>query len=80
MVAFRTSHGVLPALDMESLDDMRRVVERTSRVDGVIGFKVGLIATLRLGLKGTAKIFGPRRPLALWLLRRPIAFLRQILA
>ncbi len=35
---------------------------------------------LRLGLKGTAKIFGPRRPLALWLLRRPIAFLRQILA
>lgn len=35
---------------------------------------------LRLGLKGTAKIFGPRRPLALWLLRRPIAFLRQLIA
>jgi len=35
---------------------------------------------LRLGLKGTAKIFGPERPLALWLLRRPIAFLRQLFA
>ncbi|MBS0537873.1 MAG: HlyD family efflux transporter periplasmic adaptor subunit [Proteobacteria bacterium] len=35
---------------------------------------------LRLGLKGTAKIFGPRRPLVLWLLRRPIAFLRQLVA
>lgn len=35
---------------------------------------------LRLGLKGTAKIFGPERPLVLWLLRRPIAFLRQLLA
>ncbi len=35
---------------------------------------------LRLGLKGTAKVFGPERPLVLWLLRRPIAFLRQLLA
>ncbi len=35
---------------------------------------------LRLGLKGTAKIFGPERPLALWLLRRPLAYLRQLLA
>lgn len=35
---------------------------------------------LRLGLKGTAKIFGPPRPLALWLLRRPLAWLREKLA
>ena len=32
---------------------------------------------LRLGLKGTAKVFGPERPLALWLLRKPIATARQ---
>jgi len=32
---------------------------------------------LRIGLKGTAKLFGPRRPLALWLLRRPLAVVRQ---
>lgn len=35
--------------------------------------------SLRLGLKGSAKIFGPPRPLALWLLRRPIAWVREVL-
>jgi hypothetical protein len=35
---------------------------------------------LRLGLKGTAKIFGPPRPLILQLLRRPIGFVREWLA
>jgi hypothetical protein len=37
-------------------------------------------AALRLGLKGSAKIYGPRRPLILWVLRRPIAYVRQLLA
>jgi len=36
--------------------------------------------TLRLGLKGTAKIYGPPRLLALWVFRRPIAMVRQWLA
>lgn len=34
----------------------------------------------RLGLKGTAKVYGEPRPLALWLLRRPLASVRQWLA
>lgn len=33
--------------------------------------------TPRIGLRGTAKIFGQRAPLALYLLRRPLAALRQ---
>ena len=37
-------------------------------------------APLRLGLKGTAKIYGPRRPLVLWLLRRPIQLVREWLS
>ena len=32
---------------------------------------------LRLGLKGTAKIFGPPRPFLLWVLRRPLALVRE---
>ena len=32
---------------------------------------------LRLGLKGTAKIYGPRRPFILWVLRRPLAVMRE---
>lgn len=35
---------------------------------------------LRLGLKGTAKIFGPRRPFLLWVLRRPLAVVRAWLS
>ncbi|MND64157.1 hypothetical protein D3C80_554840 [compost metagenome] len=31
----------------------------------------------RIGLRGTAKVFGQRAPLALYLLRRPLAALRQ---
>jgi hypothetical protein len=31
---------------------------------------------LRLGLKGTAKVFGPTRPFVLWALRRPLAAVR----
>lgn len=34
-------------------------------------------AAPRIGLRGTAKIFGERAPLALYLLRRPLAGLRQ---
>lgn len=32
---------------------------------------------LRLGLKGTAKIYGPDRPFILWVLRRPLAAIRE---
>jgi orotidine-5'-phosphate decarboxylase len=49
-VRLRSSHGILIALDMESLDHMRKVVEQTSSIAGVVGYKVGLTATLRLGL------------------------------
>ncbi len=54
-VKLRTTHGILLALDMESLDEMRRGVEATTRVDGIVGYKVGLTATLRLGLGGAVR-------------------------
>jgi orotidine-5'-phosphate decarboxylase len=56
MTEFRVSHGILPALDMDSLDEMARVVEATTRIDGVVGYKLGLTATLRLGLEGAVKL------------------------
>ena len=51
-VRLRSTHGILIALDMESLDQMRRVVEQTTAIEGIVGYKVGLTATLRLGLGG----------------------------
>lgn len=54
-VKLRTTHGVLLALDMESTDEMKRVVERTTRIEGVVGYKVGLTAALKLGLGGAVR-------------------------
>ena len=54
-VKLETDHGVLIALDMESLDEMRRVVEATTRIEGIVGYKVGLTAALRLGLAGAVR-------------------------
>ena len=47
--------------------------------DGIAAyiFRAKLDHTERLGLKGTAKLYGPPKPLALWLLRKPIAAARQ---
>lgn len=51
--------------------------------DGVLAYRfrasleAEAVDRLRLGLKGTAKLYGPRRPLAIWLLRRPLATVRQ---
>lgn len=54
-VRLRASHGIVLALDMESLDEMQRVVKRTNAVQGIVGFKVGLTAALRLGLPAAVK-------------------------
>src|SRR5262249_40272421 len=54
-VRLRATHGILIALDMEALDQMRNVVERTSGIPGIVGYKVGLTVTLRLGLGGAVR-------------------------
>lgn len=48
---FRGKVGVVPALDMADLDEMDRVVAATAGVEGVTGYKLGLTAVVRVGLK-----------------------------
>lgn len=56
----------------------------SARPDGSFAYRVR--ATLvtpsdqRIGLKGTVKLYGERVPLAYWVLRRPLAAVRQFLA
>lgn len=52
-VRLRSTHGIMPSLDMESLDEARRVIERTTRVHGVVAYKFGLTTVLRHGLART---------------------------
>lgn len=55
MPLFDRTFGVIPALDAPSLDDVLRIVEVTSRVEGVVGYKLGLAGVLPLGLPAAVK-------------------------
>lgn len=52
---FRSEYGIIPALDLESVDAIRSVVEQTCEVDGVVGYKLGVAGALRLGLSGAVR-------------------------
>jgi len=49
-VRFRARHGIIVALDAESVDACKRTVDLTTGIDGVVGYKLGLTTALRLGL------------------------------
>ena len=42
--------GIIPALDLDDLDRMRRIVEATAPIPGVVGYKLGAVVALRHGL------------------------------
>jgi hypothetical protein len=54
------------------------------RPDGSYAYRVrarlDAVAGQRIGLKGTAKLAGERVPLIYWILRRPLASIRQFIA
>jgi multidrug resistance efflux pump len=58
--------------------------EAVDRPEGHQAFRVRATllqaSTQRVGLKGTAKLYGPSVPLGYWMLRRPLATLRTYLA
>jgi hypothetical protein len=58
--------------------------EATAKPDGTLAYRVRASLTQtehrpRLGIKGTARIDGPRVPLVWWLFRRPLTVIRQTL-
>ncbi|MGE0744513.1 MAG: orotidine 5'-phosphate decarboxylase / HUMPS family protein [Rhodospirillales bacterium] len=55
-VRLKTTHGIVPALDADTLDGIAKVVASTTRIEGVVAYKVGLTATLRLGLEGAIRM------------------------
>lgn len=52
---FRRPHGVIPACDVDSIDDLKRLVEQTGQIDGIVGYKLGLTGVLRVGLAAAAR-------------------------
>ena len=49
-IRFRSRHGVIVALDADSVDACKQTIDLTTRVDGVVGYKLGMTMALRLGL------------------------------
>lgn len=56
-VRFRTKHGIIVALDADTVDACKRTVEATTKVEGVVGYKLGMTTALRLGLAETVRQF-----------------------
>ena len=55
---FQLRYGVIVACDVESIDEFKRIVEETSSVEGIVGYKIGCLLALKYGfsqLMDTAK-------------------------
>lgn len=50
LLRFRTKHGIIVALDGETVEACKRTIDLTTSVEGVVGYKVGMSTALRLGL------------------------------
>ena len=56
-VRFRTKHGIIVALDADTIDACKRTVGATTAVEGVVGYKLGMTTALRLGLAEAVRQF-----------------------
>lgn len=54
-VQFRARHGLIVALDAETVDACKRTIDLTTPVQGVVGYKLGMTTVLRLGLAETVR-------------------------
>jgi orotidine-5'-phosphate decarboxylase len=48
---FEKDYGVIVACDVKTLDELKKLVEATSSVNGIVGYKIGFILGLSYGLK-----------------------------
>ena len=47
---FDLKHGIIPACDVETLDELKILVRETSDIVGVVGYKIGCILALNHGI------------------------------
>ncbi len=52
---FSLNHGVIVACDVKTLDELKKLVEATSSVNGIVGYKIGFILGLNYGLKNVVE-------------------------
>ena len=52
---FSLNHGVIVACDVKTLEEVKKLVETTSSVNGIVGYKVGFILGLNYGLRNVVE-------------------------
>jgi orotidine-5'-phosphate decarboxylase len=52
---FRHTHGVIPACDAETIGELERLIDQTTSIEGIVGYKLGLTGVLQLGLAGVVR-------------------------
>lgn len=55
MLKWKTRHGIIVALDADTVDACKKTIDLTARVEGVVGYKLGMTMALSLGLKESVK-------------------------
>ncbi len=50
MQLFNLKYGIIPACDVNRLDNLERLVRSTCNIEGIVGYKVGAILGLKYGL------------------------------
>jgi Orotidine-5''-phosphate decarboxylase len=52
---FYRKYGIIPACDVDRLEDLEKLVKSTCDIDGIVGYKVGAILGLKYGLLTVVK-------------------------
>jgi orotate phosphoribosyltransferase len=60
---FNERYGVIPACDGLSIEEFGQLVDRTSGINGIVGYKVGAQLINQVGLKGIRVAAGPKATL-----------------
>ncbi len=55
MDLFKPNHGVIVAADVEALDELLKLVDEISGVDGILGYKIGFLLGLEHGLPNVVR-------------------------
>jgi len=48
---FEREHGIIIACDVENIEKLKELVEKTYGIDGIVGYKIGANLALKYGLK-----------------------------
>jgi orotidine-5'-phosphate decarboxylase len=52
---FNRKYGIIPACDVDSIDNLDKLVKSTCDIEGIVGYKVGAILGLKYGLPTVVK-------------------------